>query len=65
MHRLVLSFSLSHRKLLKLKDEKHFRKHYQQAAVAAACIEMTIPDKPNSRFPKYHLTEKRKNHSKP
>ncbi len=42
--------------LLGLRDTKHFRIHYQQAAVAAQCIEMTIPDKPNSRLQKYKLT---------
>jgi len=43
---------------LELKDEKHFRKYYQQVAVAAGFLEMTIPDKPNSRLQKYRLTEK-------
>ena len=43
---------------LGLKDEKHFRIKYQQAAVAHKLIEMTIPDKPNSRLQKYRLTEK-------
>lgn len=35
---------------LGLKDEKHFREHYQQAAIALGLIEMTIPDKPTSRL---------------
>ena len=43
---------------LGLKDEKHFREAYQQPAVAAGLIEMTIPDKPNSRLQKYRITEK-------
>ena len=43
---------------LGLKDEKHFRIKYQQAAVAQKLVEMTIPDKPNSRPQKYRLTEK-------
>lgn len=43
---------------LGLKDEKHFRQAYQQAAVAQGLIEMTIPDKPNSRLQKYRLTAK-------
>jgi len=43
---------------LGLKDEKHFRQKYQQPAVAAGLIEMTIPDKPNSRLQKYRLTDK-------
>jgi len=45
---------------LKLKDEKHFRIHYQQVAAAAGCIEMTIPVKPNSPLQEYRLTEKRR-----
>jgi ATP-dependent DNA helicase RecG len=45
-------------KALGLKDEKHFREHYQQAAIALGVIEMTIPDKPNSRLQKYRITEK-------
>ncbi|MFZ5573015.1 MAG: Fic family protein [Thermodesulfobacteriota bacterium] len=45
---------------LGLKDEKHFREHYQQAGIASGVIEMTIPDKPRSRLQKYRLTEKGK-----
>lgn len=41
---------------LNLSDEKHFREAYQQPAVALGLIEMTIPDKPNSRSQKYRLT---------
>ena len=41
---------------LGLKDEKHFRTHYQQAALATGVLEMTVPDKPNSRLQKYKLT---------
>ena len=41
---------------LGLKDEKHFRTHYQQAALATGVLEMTVPDKPNSRLQKYRLT---------
>ena len=41
---------------LGLKDEKHFREHYQQAAVTAGLIEMTIPDKPKSSKQRYRLT---------
>jgi Fic family protein len=44
--------------ILGLRDEKHFREHYQQAALAAGLLEMTSPDKPNSRLQKYRLTEK-------
>lgn len=42
--------------VLGLKDEKHFREHYQQAAIAKGLIEMTISDKPRSRLQKYRLT---------
>jgi Fic family protein len=42
---------------LGLKDEKHFREAYQQPAVAAGLLEMTIPDKPNSRLQKYRITQ--------
>ena len=42
---------------LGLNDEKHFREHYQQPAVAQGLVEMTIPAKPNSRMQKYRLTD--------
>lgn len=41
---------------LGLKDEKHFRQSYQQAAIALGVIEMTLPDKPTNRLQKYRLT---------
>ena len=41
---------------LGLKDEKHFRESYQQPAVTSGLVEMTIPDKPQSRNQKYRLT---------
>jgi hypothetical protein len=44
--------------ILNLKDEKHFREKYQQPAVSQGLIEMTIPEKPNSRLQKYKLTQK-------
>lgn len=44
--------------ILCLKDEKHFRTAYQQPAIAAGLIEMTVPDKPNSRLQKYRITSK-------
>jgi ATP-dependent DNA helicase RecG len=44
--------------LLELKDEKNFRENYQQKALKQEWIEMTIPDKPNSRKQKYRLTRK-------
>ncbi len=42
---------------LGLIDEKHFREHYQQPAIAMGLIEMTVPDKPRSSRQKYRLTE--------
>jgi predicted transcriptional regulator len=45
-------------KALELNDEKHFRQNYQQASMAQGLLEMTIPDKPNSRLQKYRLTSK-------
>ena len=39
-----------------LKDEKHFREHYQQAAVEMGLVEMTIPDKPKSSNQRYRRT---------
>ena len=44
--------------VLGLKDEKHFRKAYQQLAIAAGLIEMTVPDKPRSRLQKYRIMPK-------
>jgi len=43
---------------LGLKDEKHFREHYQQTGISLGVIEMTIPDKPQSSKQRYRLTEK-------
>jgi len=40
---------------LKLKDRKHFRERYLKPAMDAALIEMTIPEKPNSKLQKYRL----------
>jgi ATP-dependent DNA helicase RecG len=41
---------------LELKDEKHFREAYLKPALLAGLIEMTVPDKPNSRLQRYRLT---------
>lgn len=41
---------------LGLKDEKYFRVHYQQTALALGVLEMTVPDKPQRRLQKYRLT---------
>jgi len=43
---------------LGLKDRESFRKLYINEAMALKLIEMTIPDKPNSKNQKYRLTEK-------
>ena len=41
---------------LDLKDRKSFKNRYLQPALQAGLIEMTIPDKPNSRLQQYRLT---------
>ena len=41
-----------------LRHDEHFREAYLVPALAAGLIEMTIPDKPNSRLQKYRLTAK-------
>jgi ATP-dependent DNA helicase RecG len=41
---------------LGLKDEKHFREHYQQTGIASGVISMTLPDKPRSSKQRYRLT---------
>jgi hypothetical protein len=43
---------------LGLKNDEHFRKAYLVPALEAGFIEMTIPDKPNSRLQKYRFTAK-------
>ncbi len=43
---------------LGLQDRKSFRERYLKPALADGLIEMTIPDKPNSRLQKYRLTTK-------
>ena len=41
---------------LGLKGEENFRKVYLEPTMKAGLVEMTIPDKPNSRLQKYRLT---------
>ena len=50
--------------LLKLQNDEHFRKSYIKPAIKFGLIEMTIPDKPNSRLQKYRLTAKGKSFKK-
>jgi hypothetical protein len=42
---------------LGLLDRKSFRERYLKPAFDAGLIEMTIPDKPNSRLQQYRLTD--------
>ncbi|XPV75763.1 MAG: Fic family protein [Desulfovibrio sp.] len=44
--------------ILELKDRKSFRKLYLKPALDAGLVEMTIPDKPNSKNQKYRVTGK-------
>lgn len=46
---------------LDLHDRKSFLQRYLQPALKEGLIEMTIPDKPNSRLQKYRLTDKGRN----
>jgi len=41
---------------LGLKSEEHFRTAYLKPALQAGVVEMTVPDKPNSRHQRYRLT---------
>ena len=43
--------------MLRLKNAEHFRKAYLFPAITAGLIEMTLLDKPKSRFQRYRLTE--------
>jgi transcriptional regulator CtsR len=43
---------------LKLKHKPTFRMNYLKPAIEAGLIELTIPEKPKSRFQKYRLTKK-------
>ena len=46
--------------LLKIKHLPTFRKNYLYPALGEGFVELTIPDKPNSRLQKYRLTNKGK-----
>lgn len=43
---------------LELQDRKSFRERYLKPALADELMEMTLPEKPNSRLQKYRLTDK-------
>ena len=43
---------------LSLAGRDNFEKLYLRPALEAGLVEMTIPDKPNSRLQKYRLTAK-------
>lgn len=58
---LALTGTMTRRELqqtLHLRDDEHFRTAYLIPALDAELVEMTIPDKPNSRLQKYRLTDK-------
>ncbi|MEI7938421.1 MAG: ATP-binding protein [Verrucomicrobiota bacterium] len=59
---LPLCFKPRSKKVLRddlgLRNDSHFRKAYLAPALAAGLLEMTIPDKPNSRLQEYRLTAK-------
>lgn len=42
---------------LGLANREHFRKTYLTAALEQGVIEMTLPNKPNSRSQRYRLTD--------
>lgn len=57
----AISGEMSGQELLEalgFRDRKSFRERYIAPALRAGFIEMTVPDKPNSRLQKYRLTEK-------
>jgi hypothetical protein len=44
--------------VLNLRAEQNFRKKYLTPALRGGYLEMTVPNKPNSRLQKYRLTQK-------
>ena len=60
LHKTGDSGSTEIRKAFELKDRVHVHKSYLQPALKSGYIEMTIPDKPNSRLQKYRLTDEGK-----
>ena len=60
---LMLSGDMSRQELqdkLEIKNSKYFRTSYLNIAIDKGLIEMTIPNKPTSKYQKYCLTEKGK-----
>jgi len=62
VHRLVGVVSLSMTRMeiqraLELKSRENFERRYLKPALADGVLEMTLPDKPNSRLQRYRLTE--------
>jgi ATP-dependent DNA helicase RecG len=49
---------------LGLKSEAHFRTAHLKPALQAGVVEMTLPDKPNSRLQRYRLTALGQRHLK-
>ena len=47
---------------MRLQGRGNFRRLYLDPAFEAGLIEMTIPDKPNSRLQKYRITPKGRTH---
>jgi hypothetical protein len=43
--------------ILGLRDRKSFREKYLKPALEMGLIEMTLPEKPNSRLQKYRLAD--------
>lgn len=59
----VLNYEMNRdevQKLLAISDRKYFREKYLSPAIEGGYIELTIPDKPTSKYQKYRLTERGK-----